>query len=199
MSFGAYKYRDQVAMQDCGYLGAFLVVSAASVYYTGGANVSVSHTIGSTNNFHKLAYRLYIPNYGQSAASSWTHSSTFLYLASPNSSYNPGTGASSSLSSVLSVASNWNLIDSANLVASFSNTGSSASSSTYVAMIDLRPEKFPSTASIPFYYVTPVVSITSGSNAMSTYAALTCDAYLTDYEPASNFDSPTISVGAVGM
>jgi hypothetical protein len=190
--FGAYKFRDQIAQQDCGFLGAFMVNSVSSSYFTGGANVSTSQVLGSTNNFHKLIYRLYVPNYGQSAASSWTHSSTYLYLASPNSSYNPGTGVSSSLSSVLSVASNWTLIDSLNCVASFSNTGSSASSSTYVAAIDLRPEKFPYTL-LAQNYITPVVYITSGSNAMSTPAALICDAYLTDYEPASNFDAATVA------
>src|SRR5208282_4841757 len=146
--FAAYKFRDQVAMQDCGYLGAFTVVSAASSYYTGGANVSTFHTIGSTNNFHKLMYRLYVPVWGQSAASNWSHGSTNLYLASPTSAAYLTT--SSSLSSI---ASNWTLIDSTNLTATIYSSASSVSGSTYIAAIDLRPEKF----SVNWSVVTPVV------------------------------------------
>ena len=167
MSFGAYKFRDQIAMQDCGYLGAFQVVSAASVYYTGGAAVSTYQTIGSSNNFHKLMYRLYVPLWGQSVASNLTHGSTALFLASLNSTFNPGNTSSSASS----VSSNWSLIDasstfSGNLFAAIYSSTSSISGSTYVAAIDIRPERF----SAAFNYITPVVVTTAGSS-MSTYAA----------------------------
>lgn len=180
--FGAYKFRDQIAQQDCGYLGAFQVVSAASSYFTGGAAVSTFQTIGSTNNFHKMIYRLIVPVWGQSVASNWSHGSTNLYLYSIGSAYI--TGASSSISSV---ASNWTIVDSTNLTAAFYSSASSGSGSTFVAALDIRPEKF----SAQWTYLTPAVVTTIG-NAMSTYAAVVCDAYLTDYEPASLFDQATV-------
>src|SRR5271166_3209671 len=186
MPFAAFKFRDVVCQQDCGYLGAFQVVSAASSYFTGGAAVSTWQTLGSTNNFHKLAYRLVVPVWGQSVASNWSHGSTNLYLYSLASSLNSIISLSNG-SSVVSIASNWGIIDSVNFTASFGSAASSVSGSTYVAMIDMRPEKF----STQWPYVTPVVVTTIG-NAMSTYAAVVCDAYVTDYEPASLFDSATL-------
>ena len=184
--FGAYKYRDQIAMQDTGYLQAFSLVSASSVYYTGSAAVS---TFQSVNNFAKLVYRLYVPLWKNSTStSSFCHSAVNLYLASLNSTYNPGNTSSSASS----ISSNWALLDSLNATAQLTSSAMSASSlsATWVAMIDYRPEKY----SISPPYITPVVATDSNAagSAVLALCALTCDAYFTDYQPASNFDSATI-------
>lgn len=188
--FGAYKFRDQIAMQDTGYLTAFSLVAASSVYYTGSNAVSTYQTIGGSNNFHKLVYRLYLPLWKNSTStSSFCHSALNLYLASPTAGFGPGQASSS----VSSVSSNWTLIDSANCTTQFTSSAMSASSlsATNVAILDVRPEKF---SGSPPIYITPIVSTDSNSagSAVLALCALTCDAYFTDYSPASNFDQSTI-------
>lgn len=187
--FGTYKFRDHIAQQDCGYLGAFTITSGATVYYTGGAAISTYQTIGGSNNFHKLMYRMIVPVWGQVAASNFSHGSTAIFLASPITGYGPGQASSS----VSSVSSNWSLIDassnfSGNLLAAFYSASSSVSGSTYVAALDIRPEKF----SAQYTYITPVVVTTVGANTTAN-AAVVCDAYMTDFQPALKFDAATVA------
>ena len=189
MGFAAFKFRDQVAMQDTGYLGAFALNSAVATYFTGGTtSVSTFQTIGSSNNFHKLVYRLYVPLWGQSTASNFALTSAYLQLWSLTSSMSSLVGLASSLSSPLRASSNWAQIDSANAYVMLNSSAQSASPNTIVAVLDVRPEKF----SAQWPYVTPVLSCTVASGAVSATAAITCDAYLTDFEPASLFDQSTI-------
>ena len=187
--FGAYKFRDVVAMQDCGALGAFNLGSVSSTLYTGtSASVSTFQTIGGSNNFHRLVYRLYIPLWGQSTASNFAFGSLSLGLASLSSTYWSVVGLASASSSSIRNSAAWAKIDSANCVVTLNSATQSASPNTLVAVLDVRPEKF----SAQWPYVTPYIAFNAAaSGAVSATAALTCDAYLTDFEPASNFDQKT--------
>lgn len=210
MSFGAYKYRDVIAMQDVGYLTAFQTSSSSGVFMTGGwsagastqstgAVVSTFQTIGGSNNFHRLVYRLYVPIWTNwsAQASSWQHGSTSLFLCSLASSIASLSNLAtwSAYSSLWSVGSNWGIIDSANCYAAlYSSAFGPLVSSTAVLTLDVRPEKFSANYGP---YITPLVTMTSHSAAVSNLLAMTCDAYLTDFEPASLFDQSTADYGAL--
>jgi len=103
--------------------------------------------------------------------------------------------SNSAASSLWSVGSNWGIIDSANCYAAlYSSTFGPLISSTAVLTLDVRPEKFSANFGP---YITPLVTLTAGTNAVSTFLAMTCDAYHTDFEPASLFDQSTADYGAL--
>lgn len=198
MPFGAYKYRDHVAFVDTGLLNAAVTAQSASTVSTVSSGKPL--LMFGSNNFHKVVYRLYAASAGTTAALDvyyWRPGFPGDALSGYSSSYGSGAWASNSslaatinqlwsTSAYSSVSSYWSQADSANFTVSGSH-----STSTTVLTLDFRPEKF----SAPWNVVLPVVQVYGASaSTVSTNFTVTGDVYLTDFQPASNYDSSTLNV-----
>ena len=198
MPFGAYKYRDHVAMLDTGLLNAAVTAQSASTVSTASSGKPI--LMFGSNNFHKVLYRLYAASAGTTAALNiyyWRPGFPGDALSAYSTSYGSGVWASSSTSPTFisnlwsqsaysSTSSYWSQADSA----SFTVSGSHSTSTTVLAL-DLRPEKFSS----PWNVLLPVVQVYGASaSTVSTNFTVIGDAYLTDFQPASNYDSSTLNV-----
>lgn len=198
MPFGAYKYRDHVAFVDTGLLNAAVTAQSASTVSTVSSGKPL--LMFGSNNFHKVLYRLYAASAGTTAALNiyyWRPGFAGDALSAYSTSYGSGNWASSgstptyisnlwSQSAYSSVSSYWSQADSANFTVSGSH-----STSTTVLALDFRPEKFSAGWSV----ILPVAAVYGASaSTVSTNFTVTGDAYLTDFQPASNYDSSTLNV-----